>query len=83
MRIAGTEETVCITPCFVHDADEEFVTAHQIAEKYKLDGHGLYRFFAEAGMKREVDHMIVFDHLIHNTDRHERNFGVIRTPWRS
>jgi len=78
MRIAGTKETACITPCFIHDANDEFVTAHQIAEEYRLDGPGLYRFFANAGMKREVDHMIVFDHLIHNTDRHERNFGVIR-----
>ncbi len=78
VRIAGTEGIVCITPCFIHNANEEFVTAHQIAEEYKLDGKGLYRFFADADMKQEVNRMIVFDHLIHNTDRHEKNFGIIR-----
>lgn len=80
VRIISTGETVCVTPCFIHNTDEEFVSAHQIADEHRVGGEDLYRFFAEAGMKEEVDQMIVFDHIIHNTDRHERNFGIIRNP---
>lgn len=54
--------------------------AHQIADDQKAGGEDLYRFFEENGMKEDVDRMIVFGHIIHNADRHERNFGVIRDP---
>lgn len=80
VKIMETGEITCATPCFIHSADKEFVSAHQIADEHKAGGEELYRFFAEAGMKEKVDRMIVFDHIIHNTDRHERNFGVIRDP---
>ena len=42
-----------------------------------LIGFGAFHLFQE---QQEVDKMILFDHIIHNTDRHERNFGVIRNP---
>lgn len=29
-------------------------------------------------IKRDLDRMIVFDYLVHNTDRHLRNFGFLR-----
>lgn len=80
VEITGTDEIACITPCFIRSPHEEFVTAQQIAEEYRLDEDHLYDGFAGAGMKREIDDMILFDHIIHNTDRHERNFGVIRDP---
>lgn len=78
VQMIGTGEIACATPCFIHSANEEFVSAHQIAEEYKAGGEDLYRCFADGGMKEDVDRMIIFDHIIHNTDRHERNFGIIR-----
>lgn len=80
IQAMGMEEAACITPCFIHNDTEEFVPAHQFAEEHKAGGEDLYHFFVEMGMKDDVDRMIVFDHIIHNTDRHERNFGVIRDP---
>ena len=80
VQIIGTGEITCATPCFIRSADEEFVSAHQIANEHRAGREELYRFFVEKGMKEEVDRMIVFDHIIHNTDRHERNFGIIRDP---
>ena len=80
IELAIPHSMACITPCFIHPPHEEFVTAHQISEEYRLDGDQLYLWFVKAGMQQEVDKMILFDHIIHNTDRHERNFGVIRNP---
>lgn len=79
-RIRGTEETACASPCFIADDGTEFVTARQISEEYGLDGEGLYRFLQDAGMGPDADAMILFDHAIHNTDRHLDNFGVLRSP---
>lgn len=57
---------------------EEFINANQIGKGRKASGVALYQAFSELGFKKELNQMIVFDILIGNTDRHEKNFGIIR-----
>lgn len=79
VRINNTSEIVCACPCFVNDERNEFVNANQIKiEKKTIGGYGLYSELKKMGLGEDVDNMILFDHIIHNIDRHERNFGVIR-----
>ncbi|MDN8590897.1 HipA domain-containing protein [Paenibacillus sp. 11B] len=43
-------------------------------------GKELYKELTAEGLddgKKNIDQMIVFDYIIHNTDRHKKNFGFI------
>lgn len=76
--IDETSEKISMCPCFIQNSNMEFVNALQIANETKLFNKGLYDVFKEMGFQQEVDKMIQFDYLIGNTDRHEKNFGIIR-----
>ena len=78
VSIAGTDEVVCVCPSFVTDPDTEFVNALQIMQHEKKNGTELYRHLCQMGMENETNRMILFDYIIHNTDRHEKNFGILR-----
>lgn len=69
---------ICATPCFIQNDKDEFVSALQIMKEDKSFRTKLYDNFVNRGLKADVDKMILFDHILHNTDRHERNFGIIR-----
>lgn len=71
-------ELLCICPSFIKDSNTEFVTAEQLQRHYRLGSTELYRAICDNGMKKDVDNMIYFDHMIHNPDRHLLNFGIIR-----
>lgn len=79
LRIEGRDEIVCACDCFIKDDKHEFVNALQLLKDNKnAGGVNLYNIFKSLGMKKEADNMIIFDHILHNTDRHEKNFGIIR-----
>lgn len=69
----------CSCPCFVHDADHDFVTAMQVKHSdFSLSGEKLINYFCNnLGFQNEVKQMITLDCILHNTDRHEKNFGYL------
>lgn len=81
LMVGNTKEMVSGCPCFITDSDSEFVSAIQFGRRLNRVGDvSLYQAFSKMGFQRELDEMLVFDHLIHNTDRHEKNFGFICDP---
>lgn len=81
LRVENTREIVSGCPCFITDSNSEFVSAIQFGRKANCIGDvSLYQMFSRMGFQRELDKMLIFDHLIHNTDRHEKNFGFICDP---
>ena len=78
VNLNNSEEKICGSFCFIQDDKTDFVNALQyIRDRQVAAAGGLYEFFETLGFKKEIDRMILFDHLIHNTDRHEKNFGVL------
>lgn len=77
----GKLEIVSYCSSFITNSNTEFVSAIQLERAY---AHGssaeLYNYFCSIGQKRQIDSMILFDYIIGNTDRHEKNFGIIRNP---
>lgn len=77
--------TVSACPNFLSDA-EEYIPAYYIKESFKqAPHHSDFRHFIECcerlgvhGAELHMQKMIVCDDLIANTDRHWRNFGLIR-----
>jgi len=71
-------EVACISPCFVKDANTDFVNLLQIAKEHKIFKLNLYEKLCRDGFEKPVNNMIQFIHLIHNTDCHEKNSGFLR-----
>lgn len=75
------DQTVCGCRSFVENDNMEFVNALQLQKesiaKNKTD---LRTTFINMGLGKFLNDMMVFDFIIGNTDRHEKNFGVIRNP---
>ncbi len=69
--------TYCASPCFVQSDREEFIPmisylrTHRIPTRIAIQKSGLPNTF--------FNEMTAFDLLIGNTDRHEGNFGYIRS----
>ena len=82
IQLPPSGERIACCPCFINDSDTEFVSALQLEKQYGIySGASLYNFFSDRlNMQRFVDNMIAFDYVIGNTDRHEKNFGVIINP---
>jgi len=78
VKLNDVDEMVCGCKSFIKNDREEFINANQIGKGRKASGVALYQAFSELGFKKELNQMIVFDILIGNTDRHEKNFGIIR-----
>lgn len=79
IKIESKNEIACACGCFIQNENHEFVNALQLLKDNKnTGGVNLYNIFKDIGMKEEVDRMILFDHILHNIDRHEKNFGIIR-----
>lgn len=82
VQLADTGENLCACPSFIHSPDKDFISAGAIRSALLISGKSMYReltrkdgiFHAGA----EIQQMILFDHIIHNADRHEDNFGFIR-----
>lgn len=77
-HIVETDEVVCMCPCFIQSSESEFVTALQEQRANGWTDMDYYHAFSKMGYQKELDQMIVLDHIIHNTDRHSKNFGLIR-----
>ena len=79
VRIEGKGNVICGCECFITDESTEFVNALQLLKEMKsMNGMELYQIFKKIGMKEDIHSMILFDHIIHNIDRHEKNFGILR-----
>lgn len=72
----------CSCPCFVNDAQTDFIPAMLIKHSdFHLTSERLYQYISDRlGFKDYIKDMIFLDCLIHNTDRHEKNFGYLITP---
>ncbi len=70
----------CICPSFIKDATEDMVTALQFKLEYRQEGlseQRLLDFFADQmGFEKEIRQMMTLDCVLHNKDRHEKNFGL-------
>ena len=79
IKLEKKDEIICACDCFIQDDKHEFINALQILKSSKnAGGVNLYHTFKSFGMKKDIDRMILLDHILHNTDRHEKNFGIIR-----
>ena len=67
-------ESICACPSFVQDAHTDFVNGLQLLHLCRTN---LFVSLCRMGYEEEISRMIVFDHLLHNTDRHEKNFGIL------
>ena len=77
VRVAATGERLCACPCFIDSPDIEYISALDIQREHLLFERDLFDWFCDAGMEEPLKDMLYLDHLVRNTDRHERNFGVI------
>ena len=69
---------VCICPSFVPDSKTDFVTALQEKHaNFRNTGELFLKHFFKLGFEKEIKEMITLDCLLHNTDRHEKNFGYL------
>lgn len=71
----------CTCPSFVVSPNEDFVNALQVrhAESNLSNGKSLILYFKnELGFDKEIREMLTLDCILHNTDRHEKNFGYIK-----
>lgn len=81
----GTGETVSLCQNFLTD-EEEFIPAYYVMKtKNKAGGHTDFQHYLECcsrlkveGAEEALAKMIVTDDILANTDRHLRNFGLIR-----
>ena len=70
----------CTCPSFITNAEDDFITAMQVKHSnLRLSGERLLQHFMQnLGFETEIRQMMTMDCILHNTDRHEKNFGYIR-----
>ena len=83
IRTVG-DKIVCLCKCMV-DRDTELLYARNVLDMDKSPDKSNYQKYVELCKKNGImdvqerlDEMIVIDFIIGNTDRHTRNFGIIR-----
>lgn len=67
----------CICPCFITDADCDYIPANQLIHQYHFSEIQMIQYFDSLGLQREIRDMITLDVLLGNTDRHSLNYGLI------
>lgn len=75
--VPGTTTKVCICENFCKP-NEEYITASELRLQKAGQHFDLYEYFKEQGFEKQLCEMLFFDFLIHNTDRHTKNFGILR-----
>lgn len=75
--LPGIKNPVCVCSNFV-GPDEEFVTALQVQKHFAGQSIDLYEIFCKLGFELEVNDMIRLDFVLHNKDRHNKNYGFLR-----
>lgn len=76
-RLPDEDIPVCACESFVPDSSE-FITAAQLQKDHMGESFDLYTQMSKMGFKENLDQMILFDFLLHNKDRHLKNFGFER-----
>ncbi len=69
------EQHACICPSFLKNSKEDFITALQL--KYEAVQNQTFASIESLLPKKELNKVILFDVLIGNKDRHEKNIGII------
>ena len=79
-KFSGQTMNYCFCPCFVENDQIDFINAMQVKHSnFQLTGDKLLRYFIkELGFEKQIKQMITLDCFLHNTDRHERNFGYLQ-----
>ena len=72
------DETLCICPSFITDSNTDFIPADPFQRYTHTGNNRLYGLLRNYGFQEDTDKMIILDHIIHNTDRHTFNFGLLR-----
>ncbi len=76
----GTDEKFCLSECFVN-RDEDFVSARDLMNQYNFYEEEELLPLLDNILPEEEQHklydMMLLDVLVHNTDRHADNFGII------
>lgn len=68
----------CICPDFIDNENQDAVTALQLRfEDPKRCGEKQLDYISSLGFEKEIREMMTLDCLLHNKDRHEKNFGLI------
>lgn len=69
----------CASPCFITNAQQDFITALQLKyQDFSRTSEALLHYFMEQlGFQQQIKEMVTLDVIMHNTDRHEKNFGII------
>lgn len=78
-QVKAKDLDLVVCPCFINNSSEQFISAMQVKHA-NLDkaGENLNKYFInELGFKTEMENMMFLDVILHNTDRHERNYGYI------
>ena len=76
-KIKGTKYCECES--FVTDAHTDFISAMQVKHSdFSLYGTDLLNYFEKTLGFSEIRKMVTLDCILHNTDRHEKNFGYLR-----
>lgn len=71
---------ICSCPCFVNNPNTDFVNALQIRHSdFTRVGINLIQYFIDNGMENDIKKMITLDCLVNNTDRHEKNYGYLKS----
>lgn len=79
----------CFCPCFVKIDNCDYINAMQIKHSPEKTSSGVLYFpysseklvqyfMSNLGFEKEIREMVTLDCLLHNTDRHEKNFGYLK-----
>ena len=80
ITVQETGEVISGCPSFIQDENTDFVTTMQLQRQYGIRmGQDTYDFYVnKLHMQKEINRMILFVHLIHDADKHDKNFGILR-----
>lgn len=72
-------ELLSISKWFYNENVEIFYSANKLMKISNITRENLYNKLINNiyGIQKDIDHMIVFDYIVNNTDRHLKNFGFL------
>lgn len=77
LTLPGIKDDFCCSKCFTKD-NEDLVTGADLMRLLGTeDCQKTFEYISELGFETEIRNMVTLDVLLHNTDRHSENYGVI------
>ena len=76
----STENFFCACPSFVRDSQTDYISAMQVKHSGSRPAEEklLSYFQKKLPFSKEIGQMVTLDCVLHNTDRHEKNFGFLK-----